>query len=182
MNKSSFSLQGRFMEVGYSVRVKSLFRFRPVFALILLSLLPLVAVARTLVPGDALLDLDGEDQHEVVYAIPDSARYVAIAFTMGVGKDANRFLEKKGAAYLPEHNAVFIANIHGMPGVGRVFALPKMRKYPHRILLADQEGLLDDIPEKDGLVTVLELSEDGRIAEIRFWDPEDAESTPFGTP
>lgn len=173
------------MESAYSTRVK-LLKLRSRFSLQLFRLvlagLPSFLAAETLSSGDPLPELKGKDQHEVAYPIPDSTRYVAVAFTMGVGKDANRYLEKKGASYLPEHQAVFIANIHGMPGVGRVFALPKMRKYPHRILLADQEGLLDDIPQKDGLVTVLELSPDGRVAEIRFWDPEDEQSVPFGPP
>jgi hypothetical protein len=89
-----------------------------------------------------------------------------------VGKSANKALEKKGADYLPDRNAVFIANIYGMPAVGRFFAMPKMRKYPHRIMLADAEGLLDDFPQKDGKVTIFDLDAEGKIKAIRFWDPE----------
>lgn len=162
------------------VCVKPVCKFWNVLPVVILACLPLAGTARTLGPGDSPPDLDGQDQHEVAYAIPGDTHYIAISFTMGVGKDANRFFEKHGAAYLPDHQAVFVANIYGMPAVARVFAMPKMRKYPHRILLADEKGLLDDIPQKDGLVTVMELTDDGRIAEIYFWDPEDLESEPFG--
>ena len=59
-----------------------------------------------------------------------------------------------------------------MPGVGRLFALPKMKKYPHRILLGDDEHLLDRIPTQNGKLTVLEFGDDNRISRIRFMDPK----------
>ena len=119
-----------------------------------------------------------QDQHEQAYPIPDDVKHVAVAFTMSVGKSANKALSEKGAKYLPESKAVFIANIYGMPAVGRFFAMPKMRKYPHRIMLADAEGLLDDFPQKDGLVTVFDLDDSGKITQIRYWDPKSGQK-PF---
>ena len=47
----------------------------------------------------------------------------------------------------PVHFLGFIANVYGMPAIGRFFAMPKMKKYPHRIMLADAEGLLDEFPQ-----------------------------------
>lgn len=116
-----------------------------------------------------------QDQHEVTYALPEGVQHIAVAFTMSVGKSANQALAKKGAAYLPAQNAVFIANVYGMPAIGRFFAMPKMRKYPHRIMLADADGLLDDFPQKDDRVTVFDLDANGTIIAIRYWNPESAE-------
>jgi hypothetical protein len=99
----------------------------------------------------------------------------AVAYTMSVGKSANQALAERGADYLVEQNSVFIANIYGMPAVGRFFAMPKMKKYPHRIMLADSEGLLDDFPQKEDLVTVFDLNASGKIEAIRFWDPKSGE-------
>jgi len=126
------------------------------------------------VVGDQLAPLSVKDQHERdahVSPGPD-VRHVIVSFTMGTGKDANRFLERKGAKWLDEHNAVFLANIYGMPGIGRMFALPKMKKYPHRILLGDEEHLLTRYPEQKGKLTVFDLNADGTIAAIRFLDPD----------
>lgn len=115
---------------------------------------------------------DMTDQHEAVYGIPQSTQHIAVAFTMSVGKAANRYLTEQGKDFLPTEHAIFVANIYGMPGIGRFFAMPKMKKYPHRIMLADAEGLLDAFPQKDDKVTVFELGPKGVIEVISFWDPK----------
>jgi len=139
---------------------------------------PLHAGESTLAVGDKVPALEAKDQHDNAFTLPDDVAYVLVAFDMGTGKAANGKLEKKGAAWLDEHKAVYISNIHGMPGVGRMFALPKMRKYPHRIILADEEGLLDAYPQDKGMVTVLKLKPGRVIEAISYWDPRKDES-PF---
>lgn len=138
-----------------------------------------LANAAPLASGDNFPVLkDMQDQHEVAYVMPKGVEHVAVAYTMSVGKSANQALAKKGATYLPKQNSVFIANIYGMPAVGRFFAMPKMKKYPHRIMLADSEGLLDDFPQKEDRVTVFDLDATGKIVAIRYWNPE-KEEIPF---
>jgi hypothetical protein len=135
--------------------------------------------AEPLAPGGTFPVLKNmQDQHEVAYEMPKDVKHVAVAFTMSVGKSANQALAEKGAKFLPESKAVFIANIYGMPAVGRLFAMPKMRKYPHRIMLADADGLLDDFPQKEDLVTVFDLDDSGKIIKIHYWDPKSDEK-PF---
>ena len=65
---------------------------------------------------------------------------------METGKKANAALSALGKDYLPAKNAVYLANIHGMPGIGRMFALPKMKKYSHRIILGDDAALIARFP------------------------------------
>ena len=125
-------------------------------------------------PGDMFEAVTVKDQHEKDARISPASgtKHLIVSFSMGTGKDANRYFENKGATWLDEHNAVFLANIYGMPGIGRVFAMPKMKKYPHRILLGDDEHLLDRYPEQKGKLTVFDFSPDGKITAIRFLDPE----------
>lgn len=122
--------------------------------------------------SDGLDPFTTKDQHEKDYTLEPSVRLVIVAFEMGPGKAANSFLATKPADFLERNRAVFLADIHGMPGLGRMFALPKMKKYPHRILLADVEGFLARYPEKEAMLTVLQLDEAGKIAAIKFVEPK----------
>ncbi len=123
--------------------------------------------------GDKLDAFTVNDQHEKPYTfVPGKVTTVIVSFNMSEGKEANGYFAKKGAAWLPDHKAAFIANIYGMPSVGRFFALPKMKKYPHPILLGDAEKLLERYPVSKGKLTVLSLNDSGNITEIRHLDPE----------
>jgi hypothetical protein len=149
---------------------------RPLAAvLVLASALALRAVdtPKPYAVGDAFAGFSTRDQHDqpFTYAAGDT-RVVIVSFVMGTGKAANAFFERQPANFLAEHRALFIANIHGMPGIARTFAMPKMRKYPHRILLADAENFLARYPQQPDRLTVLALDEAGKIAAIRFIDPK----------
>jgi hypothetical protein len=118
--------------------------------------------------GEKFPGFSTRDQHDRPYAWAGGARLVVVAFEMDTGKAANAFLEQQGADYLARRQAIFLSNIHGMPGIARTFALPKMRKYPHRILLADGEHFLDRYPRQENHLTALELDAAGAITAIRF--------------
>ena len=122
--------------------------------------------------GDTFAPFAAKDQHEKSYTYEGGARLVIVAFEMGAGKAANAYLEKQPAEFLDTHKAIFISNIHGMPGIGRMFALPKMKKYPHRILLADEENFLVRYPAQQDLLTVLSLDDKGVITAIRHVNPK----------
>ncbi|MFT3782702.1 MAG: hypothetical protein QM790_11865 [Nibricoccus sp.] len=122
--------------------------------------------------GDAFETFTVKDQHEKEYTFSPGVRTLLVSFSMGAGKKANRWLEAKGADFLPQKNAIFLSDIHGMPAVGRVFALPKMRKYPHRILLGDSDHLLDRYPKQEDKLTVFRLDDTAHITAIDFVDPE----------
>jgi hypothetical protein len=57
-----------------------------------------------------------------------------------------------------------------MPGVGRMFALPKMKKYSHQIILGDDAELIAKFPVTAGKVTVLALT-GGKVSSIKYWTP-----------
>lgn len=127
--------------------------------------------AESLNTGDPFPPFTAQDQHGVPFNFEPGIQTVLIAFEMGSSKAANRVLAELPEDYLDEHSAVYVSNIHGMPGIGRRFALPKMRKYPHRIVLADEENLLAPFPHRKGLVTVLELDDAGMIQSVGYWNP-----------
>ena len=128
--------------------------------------------------GDAFPAFTVQDQHEVEYTLEPGVRYLLVSFSMPMGKAANKYLEQKGQEFLDGNNAVYLADIHGMPWIGRKFALPKMKKYPHRILLGDSDDLLTDYPQEDDRLTVFKFGEDLTIESIHFWDPKSGDS-PF---
>jgi hypothetical protein len=124
--------------------------------------------ARPYAVGDTFAAFTTRDQHDKPFIYEGGARLIVVSFEMDTGKAANGFLEQQGADYLPRKNALFIADIHGMPGIGRAFAMPKMRKYPHRIILADADGFLARYPRQENHLTALSLDEKGVITAIRF--------------
>jgi hypothetical protein len=132
--------------------------------------------------GDTFAAFSTKDQHDKPFTYEPGARLVIVSFEMGTGKAANTFFETKGAAFLGEQKAVFIANIYGMPGIARAFALPKMRKYPHRILLGDGADFLARYPEKEDFLTVLTLDPKGTITDIRHVNPKKEMATIFAAP
>ncbi|MBA4135922.1 MAG: hypothetical protein C0518_01245 [Opitutus sp.] len=156
-------------------------RMKPVLRCLLLvsawaltSVLAHASDAKKYAVGDTFAAFVTKDQHDQPFAYQGGARLVVVSFEMDTGKAANGFLEKQGADFLPRRNALFLSNIHGMPGIARTFAMPKMRKYPHRILLADAENFLARYPSQANHLTALSLDEKGVITAIRFVPKKEA--------
>ncbi|MBI5690076.1 MAG: hypothetical protein HZC55_08235 [Verrucomicrobia bacterium] len=137
-----------------------------------LALATALSAAQPYRVGDTFAAFSTKDQHDKPYSYAGGARLVVVAFDMSSGKAANAFFEKQPADFLGAQQAIFISNIHGMPGIARAFAMPKMKKYPHRILLADSEDFLVRYPKKEDHLTVLDLDPKGAVTGIRFVDPK----------
>ena len=68
----------------------------------------------------------------------------------------NEYLAAQGKGYLARYNAAFIADISQMPNfITKAFALPKMQKYPHTVLLIQDEELGLKFPAEEEKVTVM---------------------------
>lgn len=120
--------------------------------------------------GSIVAAFVAKDQFGKPFQLGADCRVLLVSFDMGTGKQANAKLTALGTDYLPKHGAVYVANITGMPAIGRAFALPKMRGYAHRIVLADDAALLAPFPQQDQRVTVLALR--GRkVVSVRYWNP-----------
>ena len=121
--------------------------------------------------GQRVESFQAKDQHEQAFTLkPAETRFLLVSHDMETGKKANTALTALGKDYLPGKKAVYVANIHGMPGVGRMFALPKMKKYSHRIILGDDAALIARFPQQAGKVTVIAVA-DGKVQSIKYWTP-----------
>jgi hypothetical protein len=139
----------------------------------------LLAHAEPYQAGDTVKPFTAKDQHEQAYTFDaKTTRYLLVSHDMETGKKANAVLTTLGKDHLAKKKAVYIANIHGMPGIGRMFALPKMKKYAHRIILGDDAALIAAFPEQKGKVTVLGLS-GGKVRSVQYWDPASEAVDPF---
>ena len=137
------------------------------------------SAGETLKIGDPVPALKAKDQHGTEFELKKGVQKMFVSFDMSTGKEANAYFAGKGADLLKDGRAVYVSNIHGMPAIGRVFALPKMRKYPHRIILADSENLLARYPQQKDRITILALDSELKITQIAFWNPKD-EPAPDG--
>ena len=121
--------------------------------------------------GSRLEPFTSKDQHENAFTLkPAETRFLLVSHDMETGKKANAVLTTVGPENLKRDKVVYLANIHGMPGVGRMFALPKMRKYSHTIILCDDPALIAKFPAQNGKVTVLKLA-GGKVSSVSYWQP-----------
>lgn len=99
-----------------------------------------------------------KDQFDKTQNIDQSTKIVIFAHDM----DGNDIVEEALASYdadkLTAMNTVFLADISGMPSlIGKLFALPAMRKRAYPIML-DREGkLVEGFKVKEEQVTVMFL-------------------------
>lgn len=130
-----------------------------------------IAHAAPYAAGSKVAPFTAKTQHEKNFTFkPSDTRFLLVSHDMETGKKANAVLTTVGPANLASNKVVYLANIHGMPGVGRMFALPKMRKYSHTIILGDDAGLIAKFPEQKDKVTVLKLAE-GKVSSVQYWSP-----------
>ncbi len=121
--------------------------------------------------GQRVDAFQAKDQFEQAFTLkPADTRFLLVSHDMETGKKANAVLSPLGKDYLGSKKAVYMANIFGMPGIGRMFAMPKMKKYNHRIILADDAALIARFPAQAGKVTVLTLS-GGKVETVAYWTP-----------
>lgn len=147
--------------------MKNLIRLTCVFGILLSCHL---ASAAPLAVGDAIPAIAAKDQHGAAYTFTNGTAFLLVAVEMDAAKAANQKLAVEGTGFLEKHRAAYLMDIHPMPGIAKVFALPKMRKYPHRIVLIETKGVLNWAPSKPGHVTVLTLNAEGRVQKIGYWN------------
>jgi len=125
-------------------------------------------VSAELGTGDALPELELEDQHEETHSLPGETRILLFAPDRESGEVVTETLAGLDADALAERAVRYVADISGMPGIiTQLFALPKLRERPYPILLGEEAEQTSELPRRAEHVTVLELS-DGAITDIRY--------------
>lgn len=135
-----------------------------------LSLAQSETTSSPLQAGDTFPSLQLPDAFGNAYQLPyPGVRHVLFSADM----DANDLMEQSfGELDKGDFTAaglVYVADISGMPSlVARLFAIPSLRDYPFRVLLAREAEQLAMLPRQEGAVSVISLSQDGEIAKLNF--------------
>jgi len=140
-------------------------------AVLFSAALAFAANAAELKAGDSVPAFSAKDQFGKDFKFEAGLRFLVLGFDMDATKQANLKLADLGSGWLEKHQAAYLLDVHTMPGIARFFAFPKMRKYPQRIILGDDGGLLALFPRQPERITVLVLTPQGKIQEIRYWNP-----------
>lgn len=108
--------------------------------------------------GEALAPFELEDQHGELHALDENVKLVLFSRDMDGGDILREAVAGLGAERLESLGALYLADIHRMPGlVARFIAIPRMRKRPYPVLL-DRDGTATArLPDVEGQVTILEL-------------------------
>lgn len=115
------------------------------------------------------------NQFDEKQTVDSNIQTILVSFEKDTGKEVNEFLSSKDKNFLNEHHAVFIADISGMPSIiTKLFALPKMRKYKHKVLLIYDEND-KRFMNKEGKITAYKL-ENGVIKSISYITKADLEN------
>ena len=108
--------------------------------------------------GDTLAPFELEDPHGELHRVDAQVRLVILSHDMDGGQLVRDVLAEGGAAALERAQAVYIADIHGMPAViSRMIAIPRMRDRPYPTLL-DLDGRASEaFPRREGEATWMRL-------------------------
>ena len=120
----------------------------------------------------SVMPLDVQDQfgkHTVLKVMPKT---LIMVFEKGTSATVNEYLATQDKGYLKKNNAVFVADISQMPNfIAESFALPKMRKYSHTILLIRDEEQGLRFPAQEEKITVMKF-QDNVLTQIVFISTE----------
>ncbi len=90
--------------------------------------------------------------------IPKKTSLIIIAFEKDTGAMINKYLSMQNSSYLVKKHIVFIADIHSIPSLFiKLFALPKLRKFKHKVYLHYGNKFEIFMPSKEGKITLIKI-------------------------
>lgn len=112
--------------------------------------------------GGSLAPIALEDQHGQPGAVDAGTRAVLLTRDMDAGGFVREALATDGVAKLERAGAVYVADVHRMPGpIRRLISLPRMRERPYRVLLDTDGGPTSVLPSEEGKATWLRSTASG---------------------
>lgn len=108
-----------------------------------------------------------------------TTRFVIVASEKAIAASLNEWIQTKGTNYLSEQRAEYVSDITAMPAfVTEMFARPKMKKLPFKILLARDEQFAKTYPRQKGKFTLFVLDDQHVLRAIQHLErPVGAEKT-----
>lgn len=126
--------------------------------LVILGSLAIALLAAPYKVGQSVTPLNLSDQFGKKMVLKSMPKTLIMAFEKGTGATVNDYLAAQDKNYLAKNKALFVADISQMPNfITESFALPKMRKYPHTVLLIRDEEQGLNFPGEDGKITVMKF-------------------------
>lgn len=108
--------------------------------------------------GQSVMPLDLNDQFGKRITLKAMPKTLIMAFEKGTGATVNEYLTVQEKGYLSKNKAAFVADISQMPKfITESFALPKMRKYTHTVLLIQDEEQGFNFPAQEEKITVMKF-------------------------
>jgi hypothetical protein len=127
--------------------------------------LALSAIANPLSVGSDVSSIKIQDQFEKENTISANIKTILFASDKETSDLLKDYLLSKDADILKRNNAVYIADISGMPSlISKFIAIPKMKKYPFSILLLDDTNK-NNFTKEEGKIIVYTL-ENSKIINI----------------
>lgn len=141
-----------------------------VTAALVLGALGAPAAAEELGPGDVLPALALPDPHGETHVVEGDTRVLILSRDMDGGGAVRGALEEGGAEFLAAHDAVYVADVSGMPWlIRKTIALPRMRDRPYPLLLDEDGEDTATLPHEEGKATLLFLAAgDNRVEAVAY--------------
>ena len=108
--------------------------------------------------GDVIEAFTLEDQHGENHSVDASVAVILFSRDMDGGEFLKEGLAEVSPDYLGGQNAVYVADISGMPGlIATMFAIPAMRDRPYAMLLDREGDTTARLPDVEGQATLIFL-------------------------
>jgi len=110
-----------------------------------------------------------EDQFGQTNTLSGETRFVIVASEKDVSGRVNDWLKTKEPNYLAGLKTEYVSDIEPMPGIiTSLFALPKMKKYPFKLLLATEKSFAATYPKQKGRIALFALDANQVLTEIHY--------------
>ena len=98
------------------------------------------------------------DQNGVEHRVDANVRVIILSPDMDAGDVVKIALARHGKGLLTKHDAVYLADVSGMPGmVRRMFVLPKLKERPYPMLLDAEGDIARKLPRREGFASLIFL-------------------------
>jgi len=108
-----------------------------------------------------------KDQFDTYHTLAAPTHAVVLSFEMEVSKMINAYLAGKGKDVFTEQHIDYISDIAPMPAlISKMFAVPKMKKYGHIVLLNRDDAFHTQFPVAKGKALIVLLDGDLKVTAI----------------
>lgn len=114
-----------------------------------------------------------EDQHSENLSLSVSTQWLIFSHDKQGGEWVRDALTELNIDNLEARGGLYVADVSGMPTIiTKLFAMPKMQKYPFRIALDKTGEITADWPRKESTVTLVRLNGLEVIEQVKANSPE----------